>query len=57
MCNPLKPKCREREREENVGEVATDTIFNGRKTSELIFKFMTTKVPRQCPLVLPVEIG
>jgi hypothetical protein len=50
--NPLKPK-RERERRKKTGWVVRDTTFNtgGKKA-----KFAAMKVPRQCPLVLLVEV-
>jgi hypothetical protein len=51
----LKPKKREREREEEVGVVAIGTTFNGRGGHK--FRFAATKVPRQCPLVLLVKVG
>jgi hypothetical protein len=38
-----------------VGGVAIGTTFNGR--GEHKFRFAAAKVPRQCPLVLLVEVG
>jgi hypothetical protein len=40
-----------------MGRVAKDTTFNGGERETTEFKFMITKVPRQCPLVLLVEVG
>jgi hypothetical protein len=51
--NPLKPK--KGEREDKVGGVAIGTTFNGK--GEHKFRFVATKVPRQCPLVLLVKVG
>jgi hypothetical protein len=48
---------RERQREEKLKEVAIDITLNGRGTPEFKFKFTTTKVPRQCPLVLLVKVS
>jgi hypothetical protein len=45
----------ERERREGGGGVAIGTTFNGRGGYD--FRFVATKIPRQCPLVLLVEVG
>jgi hypothetical protein len=45
---------RERERRDKVREVARETIFKGEEKETFFSPVL--KVPRQCPLVLLVEI-
>jgi hypothetical protein len=54
LCNPSNIESRERERKEkDRGKVVRDTTFEERaqETISLVFK-----VPRQCPLVILVEV-
>jgi hypothetical protein len=46
-----------KEGEENVQEIAIDTTFKeGGRGNKFEFKCLTTKVRRQCPLVLLVKV-
>jgi hypothetical protein len=44
---------REKRREEKVGEVVRNTTFGGQ---EILFLSPVLEVPRQCPLILLVEV-